>query len=168
MFKIALTYAVNAINAVQFRVICAPYDYGGTGVTVYIDGAPYQMQSVNNDILYEYEYDGTPTNYYYEVTGVPSQSEITLFEGNPRTWDPKSTTTLYEVFGRQITLGDDMIETIPRIAEPLKGYEKFSQLFQEGELNVINIHMSDTNYNELITMTKKANIEYTIEFELYT
>ena len=125
------------------------------------------MQSVNNDILYEFEYDGTPTNYYYEIAGVPDQSESILF-GSPRTWDPKSTTTLYEVFGRPVTLGDNMIETLPRIAEPLKGYKKFSQLFQEGELSVINIHMLDANYNELISMTSNKDIEYTIEFDLYT
>jgi len=164
---IALTYAVNAISAVHFKVICAPYDYGGTGVNVNIDGQSYQMQSANNDILYELEYDGTPTNYYYEIAGVPDQSESILF-GSPRTWDPKSTTTLYEVFGRQVTLGDNMIETLPRIAEPLDGYKKFSQLFQEGELSVINIHMLDANYNELISMTSNKDIEYTIEFDLYT
>jgi len=125
------------------------------------------MQSVNNDILYEFEYDGTPTNYYYEIAGVPDQSESILF-GSPRTWDPKSTTTLYEVFGRPVTLGDNMIETLPRIAEPLKGYKKFSQLFQEGELNVINVHMSEDDYIELITMMKHLNFEKIIEFDLYT
>jgi len=129
------------------------------------------MKSINNDILYEYEYDGTPTNYYYEIAGVAEQSEIKLFGGKPRNWDPSATTTLYEVFGRPVTLGDDMIETIPRIAEPLKGYEKFSQLFQEGELNVINVHMSDTDYKELISTTDSdmaVNVNDIIEFELYT
>jgi len=165
---IALTYAVNAINAAQFKVICAPHDHGGSGVNVNIDGKSYPMESYNNDILYEYKYDGTPSSYYYEINGVPDQSEIKLFEGKPRTWDPAATTTLYEVYGRQVTLGDDMIETIPRISEPLKGYEKFSQLFQEGELNVINVHMSENNYNELIGLINNKDIKYTISFELYT
>jgi len=165
---LALTYAVNAINAAQFKVICAPFDHGGSGVSVNIDGKSYPMQSVNNDILFEYEYNGTPSKYYYEIIGVPDQSENVLFNGTPRTWDPSASTTLYEVYGRQVTLGDGMIETIPRIAEPLKGYKKFSQLFQEGELNVIHVHMLETDYNELITMVKHLEFEKIIEFDLYT
>jgi len=165
---IALTYAVNAINAAHFKVICAPRDYGGSGVSVNIDGKSYQMQSVNNDILFEYVYDGTPSSYYYEINDVPNQSEIKLFDGKPRAWDPSATTTLYEVFGRSVTLGDEMIQTIPRIAEPLKGYDKYSQLFQEGEINVINVHLSDSNYNELIGLTSNKDIKYTIEFDLFT
>jgi len=168
---IALTYAVNVINAAHFKVICAPFDHGGSGVNINIDGKTYPMESYNNDILYEYVYDGTPSNYYYEIAEVPDQSEIKLFGGNQRTWDPSATTTLYEVYGRQVTLGDDMIKTIPRIYKPLEGYDKFSQLFQEGELNVINVHMSDANYNELLSIATRKNIDlvnYIIEFELYT
>jgi len=129
------------------------------------------MQSVNNDILYEFEYDGTPTNYYYEIAGVAEMSENQLFGGNPRVWDPSATTTLYEVYGRQLTLGDEMIQTIPRIYKPLDGYDKFSVLFQEGELNVINVHMSDANYNELLSISSRGKINlvnYIVEFEFYT
>jgi len=165
---IVLAYVVNTINAVHFKVICAPYDHGGTGVNVNIDGTSYQMQSYNNDIIYEYEYDGTPNNYYYEIIGVPEQNESILFNGVPRTWDPNSTTTLYEIFGREHTLGDNMIQTLPRYAKPLKGYNKYSQLYQEGELPVINVHMSEENYNELISLTSRKEIEYIIEFDLIT
>jgi len=126
------------------------------------------MQSINNDILYEYEFEGTPSNYYYEIIGVPQESEIILFNAKTRVWDPKSTTTLYEVYGRFTTLGDDIIQTLPRIAKPLEGYNKYSLLFQEGELPVINVHMSDVNYIELISLIKKEDIEYIIEFDLFT
>jgi len=126
------------------------------------------MQSYNNDIIYEYEYDGTPKHYYYEIIGVPDQNEFILFNGVPRTWDPNSTTTLYEIFGREHTLGDDFIQTLPRYAKPLEGYKKYSQLYQEGELPVINVHMSEENYNELITLTSRQEIEYIIEFDLIT
>jgi len=126
------------------------------------------MQSFNNDILYEYEFEGTPTKYYYEIAGVPQQSESVLFEGATRTWDPNSTTTLYEVYGRLMTLGDDIIQTLPRIYEPLEGYGKYSALFQEGELPVINIHMTEINYNHLISLVRVEDVEYTIEFDLFT
>jgi len=126
------------------------------------------MQSYNNDILYEYVFEGTPSKYYYEIAGVPQQSESVLFGGATRTWDPNSTTTLYEVYGRLMTLGDDIIQTLPRIAEPLEGYDKFSSLFQEGVLPVVNVHMSDANYNHLISITQNTELNFKIEFDLFT
>jgi len=166
---IVLTYVVNTVTAaVKFKVICAPFDHGGTGVNVNIDGTSYPMQSYKNDILYEYEFEGTPSKYYYEIIGVPQQSESVLFGGATRTWDPNSTTTLYEVYGRLMTLGDDIIQTLPRIAEPLEGYDKYSSLFQEGVLPVVNVHMSDENYNHLVTITQNTELNFKIEFDLFT
>jgi len=152
---------------VYFKVLCSPYDYQGTGVTVYIDNIPYQMESDNNDILYKLAYEGTPLQYYYEITGVPQQNELLLF-GKPREWDPLSTTTLYEIFGRPYTIGDSIIQTLPRLYPPLDGYDKYSLLFQEGEVPVINVKMSPQNYQELITLQTKKEIKYIIEFDLYT
>ncbi|ORY24931.1 hypothetical protein LY90DRAFT_675039 [Neocallimastix californiae] len=143
---IGLAYIINVQATVKFKVLCGAADYGGTGVTVYIDGVPNPMQSLNQDILWEFSYEGTPTEYYYEVTGT-AQNELKLF-GHPRTWDPQSTTTLYEVFGRRHTIGDDIIKTIPRIYEPLPGYDKYSALFQEGEIPVINVQISAADYRQ--------------------
>jgi len=164
---IVLTYIVNTCYGAYFKVICSPNDYGGTGVSVNIDGTSYPMTSANNDILYEYTFDGTPNQYYYEVTGAVSQNELAIF-GTPRTWDPQSTTTFYEIYGRPKTIGDDIIATIPRLYEPLEGYDKFSQLFQEGEMPVISVHISDADYAQLTSLVKKQKIEYTMEFDLIT
>jgi len=164
---LVLAYIVNTASAAHFRVICAPYDYGGSGVTVNIDGTAYEMKSENNDILYEYIYEGTPTNYYYSVTGAQSQDELTLF-GSPRTWDSKSSTTLFEVFGRRYTVGDEFLKTIPRLYPPLEGYEKYSLLFQEGEIPVINIHMNPSDYSHLVSMTRNENLDIKIDFDFYT
>jgi len=163
---IVLTCIVNISSAVYFKVICSPADYGGTGVTVYIDGVPNAMVSVNKDILFEFSYDGTPNQYYYEVTGT-THSELTLF-GAPRAWDPSSTTTLYEVFGRRHSVGDDLIATIPRLYEPVKGYEKYSALFQEGEIPVINVQISAQQYAKLTSLTNNQDVEFKVEFDLFT
>lgn len=146
--------------------MCSISEYSGTGVTVYIDGNPNPMKSLNNDILWEFDYEGTPKEYYYEVTNT-TQNELTLFK-SPRTWDPTSTTTFYEVFGRQRTIGDDIIKTIPRLFDPLEGYDKFSQLFQEGELVVINLKLSNQVYTELISLAKNEDVKFQMDFDLYT
>jgi len=164
---IVLIYIVNTCQAVSFKVICAPQDYGGTSVSVNIDGTSYPMQSANNDILFELNFDGTPNQYYYEITGTV-QNELPLIDNTPRAWDQASTTTFYEVYGRKHSIGDNIIKTIPRIAEPLEGYDKYSPLFQEGELRVINMHLKETDYTQLITMTVKQTLNYIIEFDLYT
>jgi len=127
------------------------------------------MVSINSDILYEYEYEGTPKEYYYEVTGVPTQNELSLF-GKAREWDPSSTSTLYEIFGRRYTLGDSILKTIPRLYPRLEGYDKYSQLFQEGEVSVINLHMSEADYSTLISLTNNSgnDTKFNIEFDFYT
>jgi len=125
------------------------------------------MKSENNDILYEYTYDGTPTNYYYEVNGAKGQDELSLF-GSPRIWNEKNESTLYEVYGRRHTIGDDLIKTIPRLYPALEGYEKYSLLFQEGEIPVINVHMKPEDYKHLISLTQNSDVKYTIDFDLYT
>jgi len=163
---IVLTYIVNISKAVNFKVICAPFDYGGTGVSVNIDGTSYPMTSTNNDIYFEYTFNGTPKNYYYEITGT-ALNELSLIE-TPRAWDSQSDTTLNEVYGRQHTIGDSIIQTIPRLYEKLEGYDKYSLLFQEGEVPVINVHLNPMDYNELIGLTDNNDKKYSIEFELYT
>jgi len=164
---IVLTYVVNTCYGVYFKVICAPNDYGGTGVSVNIDGTSHPMASANNDIIYEFTFDGTPNQYYYEITGATPQNELAII-GSPRVWDQQSTTTFYEIYGRPHTIGDDMIATIPRLYEPLEGYDKYSQLFQEGEMPVISVHLAAADYSQLISLVKKTNIEYTMEFDLIT
>jgi spore coat protein CotH len=167
LITVVLIYIVNTCHAVNFKVICSPQDYGGTSVSVNIDGKSYPMQSANNDILFELKFDGTPKQYYYEITGT-IQNELPLIDNTPRTWDQGSTTTFYEVYGHKYSLGDDIIKAIPRIAQPLEGYDKYSPFFQEGELRVINLHLKDTDYTQLITMTQKQTLNYIIEFDLYT
>jgi len=124
------------------------------------------MSSKNNDILYEYSFKGTPTKYYYEITN-STDSELKTF-GAERQWNSKESSTLYEVYGRRHTVGDDIIKTIPRLYAPLEGYKDFSLLFQEGEIPVINIHINERDYNELINMTEEKEFLYYINFDLYT
>ncbi|KAL6621415.1 coth-domain-containing protein [Neocallimastix sp. 'constans'] len=188
---LVITYIIKSYAA-TFRVICAPSDYGGSSVSVNIDGNSYPMVSANNDILFEYTFDGTPKNYYYEITGSygatgatgatgiagvtgaaalaagAAVNELSLIE-NPRTWDQQSTSTLYEIYGRPYTLGDEIIKPIPRLYEPLEGYGKYSQLFQEGEVLVIHFHINPTDYAQLITITDDSfKINYNINFDLFT
>jgi len=162
----ALTFNIITSYAADFKVICNPTEYGGTGMSVNIDGTSYPMVSKNNDILFEYTFDGTPKQYYYEIAG-GSENEFTLF-GKAREWDSKSTVTFYEVYGRRHTIGDNLIATIPRIYEPLPGYEKKSLLFQEGETPIINVHMKEADYSQLISITDDTKFKYNVDFDLYT
>ncbi|ORX83702.1 coth-domain-containing protein [Anaeromyces robustus] len=148
-------------------VICTPNDFGGTGVNVVIDGVSKPMNAKPNDILYELEFDGTPNQYYYEIVGNPAISENALFNGNPRTWDPQSTTTFYEVYGRRHSVGDELIKGVPRLYPPLDGYKKYSQLFQEGEVPVIHVNIDQSQYTQLTT-TENKEAKYKVEFDLYT
>jgi len=159
-----LTYVVNAV---KFKAICTPHEYGGTnGLSVNIDGTSYPMTSNNQDILYEFEFDGQPKNYYYEIAGTPT-NELSLI-GEPRVWDSSRTETLYEVYGRKLTVGDSILKTIPRLYEPLKGYDKYSLLFQEGILPVIHFKLNEADYTEFVGLTTKKKFNYVIEFDLYT
>jgi len=161
-----LTYIVSTCLAANFSVLCNPYELGGTGVSVNIDGTSYSMSSKNNDILFEYSFNGTPTKYYYEITNT-TNTELKTF-GTERQWNSKEKSTLYEVYGRRHTVGDDIIKTIPRLYAPLQGYKDFSLLFQEGEIPVINIHINERDYTELINMTEEKEFLYYINFDLYT
>lgn len=167
LFAIVLIYTINTSNAVKFRVICTPNDFGGTGVNAVIDGVSHPMSAQPNDILYELDYQGTPKQYYYEMDGNQTMSEITLFNGQQRTWNPEKDTTLFEVFGRRYTVGDDLIKTIPRIYPAHEGYKKFSKLFQEGEIPVIHIIMGDEQYNQLVR-TDDKDTKFTVEFDFYS
>jgi len=166
-FVIVLIYTINTCNAVRFKVICTPTDFGGTGVNVVVDGNSIPMTAQPNDILYEAEYNGTPKQYYYEMAGNTTMSENVLFGGQQRTWDPEKQSTLFEVYGRRYTVGDNLIKTIPRLYPPHEGYKKFSKLFQEGEIPVIHVFMDSEQYNHLIS-TEDKDIKYTIEFDFYS
>jgi len=163
-----LTLTVSTNASVQFKVICTPDEYGGqNGMSVNIDGKSYPMVRKENDILYELTYDGVPTNYYYEIAGT-QQNELPLIDNQPRAWDKERTSTLYEVYGRKYTVGDSILQTIPRLYEPLPGYDKFSALFQEAEVPVIHVHMDDATYNDYVSLTSNTSPRYTVTFDYYT
>ncbi|ORX70411.1 coth-domain-containing protein [Anaeromyces robustus] len=169
IFLLVLIYTINAKASVEFKVICTPHEYGGeNGMSVNIDGKSYPMKSKDDDILYEYTYDGgEPTKYYYEIAGT-EQNELSLIDNEPRTWEKGKTSTLYEIYGRKYTVGDSILKTIPRLYEPLAGYDKFSELFQEAEVPVIHIHMTPEIYNEYISLTSNTEPRYTVSFDYYT
>ncbi|ORX85510.1 coth-domain-containing protein [Anaeromyces robustus] len=164
---LVLIHTINTCNAVKFKVIGTPNEYGGTGINVVIDGTSHPMTAQPNDILYELDYQGTPNQYYYEMAGNQTMSENILFNGKQRTWTSGNDSTLYEVFGRRYTVGDELIKTIPRIFPPLDGYEKFSKLFQEGEIPVIHITMNSTVYEQLVS-TESKDDKFIMEFDYYS
>jgi len=167
---IFVTVLINIINtcfAYNFSVLVNPTSYGGSGVNVVVDGVSYPMTSKNNDILYEYSYrEGIPNRYHYEIAGT-EDSELVTF-GYEREWEVNMTSTLYEVYGRRYTTGDKLIKPIPRLYPPHAGYKKFSLLFQEGEIPVINVHMNETDYETLISMTEDHKYRFSVNFDLYT
>jgi len=92
------------------------------------------------------------SQYYYYV--VLNETSIVYSEKEnfnfARVWSEDGTITLNEVFGRQYDNADRILKTIPRVYPALKGYSKFSKLFQEGEVPILRFRISDNDFNTLI------------------
>jgi len=50
-----------------------------------------------------------------------------------------------DVYGRPYSKAGDLLKPIPRVYDPLDGYKKFSELFQEGEVQNIRAYCPDEN-----------------------
>jgi hypothetical protein len=69
--------------------------------------------------------------------------------------DTTSTSTLNETFGAKYTVGDSIIKGIPRVYPKLPAYDKYSLLYQEGQVPNIRAECNQASYNTLLTSTEK-------------
>jgi len=151
---------------ITYSVSVLPTEYGGQRVAVVVDnGAPVELQPLYNGFLWRGRANKPANSYYYAIlsgdgTVVTSENNMKLeptiagqenlsFERAPP--DDGATTTLNEIFGAKYTVGDEIIQGIPRIEKKRPAYDKFSLLYQEGQIPNIRAQCSDDKYNTLVT-----------------
>jgi len=152
-----LSSLVTLSRAEKYNVVALPVEYGGTGVGLVIDdGTPIVMAPSINDMFWTVEANKPSNDYYYVII---TQDSITYSEkanlSFSRTWGKgKSDSETYnQVFGNRYDHAGELLKTIPRIHEARKGCTKYSQLFQEGQVPVVRVQISDQDYNTLIADT---------------
>jgi len=140
------------------------------------NGAPVELQPLYNGFLWRGRANKPANSYYYAIlsgdgTVVTSENNMKLeptiagqenlsFERAPP--DDGATTTLNEIFGAKYTVGDEIIQGIPRIEKKRPAYDKFSLLYQEGQIPNIRAQCSDDKYNTLVT-SGHENQELTLQ-----
>jgi len=169
---------VGVCLAKEYKVVAVPAEYGGTKVGVIIDdGNALELQPTQNGYLWVGKGNDPANHYYYVITDdanniVASESVGTQIDGTAvdgfiitRT----STENLNDVFGRPYSKAGDLLKPIPRVYDESDGYKKFSELYQEGEvqniraycpdLNQVNAFLSDTGNDREINI---QNCELTV------
>jgi len=149
-----------------FSVSVIPSEYGGQKVAVVVDdGTPVELQPLYNGFLWRGKANKPVSNYYYAILNgeggvVNSEKQMQLntelsggenlsFQRSPPE-DAAATTTLNEIFGVQYTIGDSIIQGLPRIEKKLPAYDKFSLLYQEGQVPNIRAQCSEDKYLQLV------------------
>lgn len=160
--------------AKEYKVVAVPSEYGGSSVGVVVDDSPNVtiLQSTHNDYLWVGKADDASNSYYYVIVdqgqnivaaeNTGAQIDGTQVEGMAFQRAP-SKDDLNDVYGRKYTKAGDLLNPIPRVYDPLDGYKKFSELFQEGEVqniravcpdqNQVNAFLNDAGENREISIT---------------
>lgn len=139
----------------DYKCVALPSEYGGTAVGVVIDdGAPVQLNPSHNNYLWTGSAGDPSVHYYYVILNangetVAAENAGTQIDGSVvsdfivnRT---PSETVYNDVFGRQYDVAGDLLRPIPRVLDPLEGYSKFSELFQEGQVQNIRAVCSNAD-----------------------
>ncbi|ORX78525.1 coth-domain-containing protein, partial [Anaeromyces robustus] len=169
---------VSVCFAKDYKVVAVPSEYGGTKVGVVIDdGNALELQPTQNNYLWVGKGNDPSNHYYYVILNdannvVAAENVGTQIDGTGvdgfailRT----STESLNDVYGRPYSKAGDLLKPIPRIYEESDGIKKFSELYQEGEvqniraycpdLNQVNAFLSDTGNDREISI---QNCELTV------
>ncbi|ORX86416.1 coth-domain-containing protein [Anaeromyces robustus] len=150
----------------NYSVVVLPSEYGGVQAGVVVDnGTPTPLIPYYNGFVWKGSAPKATQNYYYVILDANNQiinSEANLvldtklagtenlsFQRDPP--DASSTNTLNETFGAKYTIGDSIIKGIPRLLPKIQAYEKYSLLYQEGQVPNIRAECSQQNYQTLIT-----------------
>jgi len=147
----ALTF-VGLCYSKDYKVVVVPSEYGGTSVGVVIDDTTnIQLQPTENGYLWIGS-GNNPSNHYYYVV-VDQNNNIVAAENQGTQIDGSSVQEfsfvrsdigdVNDVFGRPYSKAGDLLKPIPRAYDPLEGYKKFSELFQEGEVQNIRAYCPD-------------------------
>jgi len=159
------------VYAEKYNVVALPSEYGGTTLGLVLDdGTPIAMNSSVNGMYWSVDAKKPSNEYYYVILNQSSIMSSEKMEFNfSRKWESGKSATLNQVFGRKYDKAGKLLKTIPRISPPLEGYEKFSKLFQEGEVPVLRFHLSDQDFMKL-KQDKGENIEtkYIGNLDLFT
>lgn len=158
-------------DSFRYSVVVLPTEYGGTQVAVVVDGGnPVPLTPSYNGFLWKGSAERPQSNYYYAILDangnvITSEANFIMDANVAGTTnfsfqreapaDSSITSTLNETFGAKYTIGDSIIKGIPRLFPKLPAYDKYSLLYQEGQVPNIRAECSQENYNTLITSVEK-------------
>jgi len=169
---------VSVCVAKEYKVVALPSEYGGTKVGVVIDdGNALALQPSHNNYYWVGKGNDPSNHYYYVILDdsnniVASENTGTQIDGSNvegfaviRT----SNENLNDVYGRPYSRAGDLLKPIPRVYDESDGFKKFSELYQEGEvqniraycqnLNQVNAFLSDAGEDPEISI---QNCELTV------
>ncbi|OUM56219.1 hypothetical protein PIROE2DRAFT_19266 [Piromyces sp. E2] len=163
---------VGLCYAKDYKVVALPSEYGGTSVAVVIDDSTnVQLQPSQNGYMWMGKADDPKNHYYYVIVDannniVATENQGTQIDGTTVqefAFVRNNIGDLNDVYGRPYTKAGDLLKAIPRVYDPLDAYKKFSELFQEGEVqniraycpdeSQVNAFISDTGDNRDIAIT---------------
>jgi len=163
---------VGICFAKEYKVVAVPSEYGGSSVGVVVDDDNSNvqlLQSTHNDYLWVGNAADASNSYYYVIVDQNQKivaaenlgtqidgTQINAFQRAPSKED------LNDVYGRKYTKAGDLLQPIPRVYDPLDGYKKFSELFQEGEVQNIRAVCPDQNQVDAFLKDAGENREITI------
>jgi len=163
---------VGICFAKEYKVVAVPSEYGGSSVGVVVDDDNSNvklLQSTHNDYLWVGNAADASNSYYYVIVDQNQNivaaenlgtqidgTQINAFQRAPSKED------LNDVYGRKYTKAGDLLQPIPRVYDPLDGYKKFSELFQEGEVQNIRAVCPDQNQVDAFLKDAGENREITI------
>jgi len=163
---------VGLCYAKDYKVVAVPSEYGGTSVGVVVDDSQaVQLQPSHDNYFWTGKANDPSNNYYYVILDannnpVASENRGTQIDGTEvqeLAIIRSGNEDVNDVYGRPYSKAGDLLKPIPRAFDPLEGYKKFSELFQEGEVqniravcpdqNQVNAFLGDTGEDREIKIT---------------
>lgn len=140
--------------AKDYKVVALPSEYGGTSVGVVIDDSTnVQLQPTHNGYMWSGKGNDPKNHYYYVIFDannniIASEKQGNQIDGttvNEFAFVRSDVGNINDVYGRPYSKAGDLLKPVPRVYDPLEGYKKFSELFQEGEVQNIRAFCRDEN-----------------------
>ncbi|ORX55331.1 coth-domain-containing protein [Piromyces finnis] len=162
---------VGLCYAKEYRVVAVPSEYGGSFVAVVIDdGTSIQLEPTQNGYFWVGKGNDPTNNYYYVITDsenniIASENQGTQIDGTNNqefAFIRGDNGDLNDVYGRPYSKAGDLLRPIPRAFDPLDGYKKFSELFQEGEVQNVRAYCPDENQVNALLNNRGDNIDISI------
>jgi len=162
---------VGLCFAKEYKVVAVPSEYKGTKVAVVIDdGSPVELSPSHNNYFWKAKADDPKNQYFYVILDdnnniVASEALGTQIDGtevDAFKFTRIDMGNLNDVFGRPYSKAGDLLKPIPRVYPNQDIEEKFSELYQEGEVQSIRAYCPDLNQVNALLSDTGENIDINI------